>query len=56
MLARARRLLGPTSVLAGRRSRTSRSAGVFDAAISTFDGLNYLTPDELRATLGPWPG
>ena len=25
--------------------------GVFDAAVSTFDGFNYLTPDELRQTL-----
>ena len=25
--------------------------GVFDAAVCTFDGLNYLTPDELRLTL-----
>ena len=24
--------------------------GVFDAAVCTFDGLNYLTPDELRLT------
>jgi hypothetical protein len=26
-------------------------AGVFDAAISTFDALNYLTPPNLRTTL-----
>jgi hypothetical protein len=25
--------------------------GVFDAAVCTFDGLNYLTPDELRLTM-----
>ena len=25
--------------------------GVFDAAVSTFDGLNYLEPDDLRTTL-----
>ena len=25
--------------------------GVFDAAVSTFDGFNYLSPDELRQTL-----
>ena len=25
--------------------------GVFDAAVCTFDGLNYLTPDELRSTI-----
>jgi SAM-dependent methyltransferase len=25
--------------------------GVFDAAVSTFDGFNYLSPDELRLTL-----
>ena len=26
--------------------------GVFDAAVCTFDGLNYLTPEELRLTMG----
>ena len=25
--------------------------GVFDAAVCTFDGFNYLTPDELRLTM-----
>ena len=25
--------------------------GVFDAAVCTFDGLNYLTPDELGLTM-----
>ena len=30
--------------------------GVFDAAVSTFDGLNYLTPDELRLTLAAVAG
>jgi hypothetical protein len=28
-----------------------RIVGVFDAAVSTFDGLNYLTPAQLRSTL-----
>ena len=26
--------------------------GVFDAAVCTFDGLNYLTPEALRLTMG----
>jgi predicted TPR repeat methyltransferase len=30
--------------------------GVFDAAVSTFDGFNYLSPDELRQTVGAVAG
>jgi predicted TPR repeat methyltransferase len=30
--------------------------GMFDAAVSTYDGFNYLAPDELRATLGALAG
>ncbi len=51
MLARAHRLLGPKVVLLQRTLPDLTVGGVFDAAISTFDALNYLTPDELRATI-----
>jgi predicted TPR repeat methyltransferase len=51
MLARARRVLGPKAVLLQRSLPDLGVEGVFDAAISTFDGLNYLTPAELRTTL-----
>ena len=51
MLSRARRLLGPDVILLRRRLPELVMDGVFDAAVSTFDGLNYLTPTELRATL-----
>ena len=50
MLERARRRLGPETVLAECRLPDLSVEGVFDAAISTFDGLNYLTPQELRST------
>jgi SAM-dependent methyltransferase len=51
MLARARELLGPDAHLHERALPDLNMAGVFDAAISTFDALNYLTPADLRATL-----
>jgi SAM-dependent methyltransferase len=51
MLARARRLLGPNVVLVQQTLPDLTVNGVFDAAISTFDGLNYLTPAQLRATI-----
>ncbi len=51
MLARARRLLGPDVVLVQDTLPDLTVDGAFDAAVSTFDGLNYLTPAELRATL-----
>lgn len=51
MLARARRLLGPDTVLHRRTLPDLRVDGVFDAAVSTFDALNYLTTAELRETL-----
>ena len=51
MLTRARRLLGPKVVLKQQTLPDLRVNGVFDAAISTFDGLNYLTPAQLRATI-----
>jgi predicted TPR repeat methyltransferase len=51
MLARARRLLGPDAVLTQLTLPELTISGVFDAVVSTFDGLNYLTADELVATL-----
>jgi SAM-dependent methyltransferase len=51
MLARARELLGPDAGLHQRTLPDLDMAGVFDAAVSTFDALNYLTPADLRATL-----
>ena len=51
MLCRARRLLGPTAVLIHQTLPDLTVEGVFDAAISTFDGLNHLTPAQLHATL-----
>ena len=51
MLARARHLLGARVVLIQQTLPDLTIDGVFDAAISTFDGLNYLTPAQLRATL-----
>ena len=51
MLARARRLLGPDAVLVRETLPDMTIDEVFDAAVSTFDGLNYLTPAELRSTL-----
>lgn len=51
MLARARRLLGPDPVLIHQVLPDLTVGGVFDAAVSTFDGLNYLTPAELASTL-----
>jgi predicted TPR repeat methyltransferase len=52
MLALARERLGPEVTLAWMSLPDLTVEGVFDAAISTFDGLNYLTPDQLRSTLG----
>ncbi len=51
MLERARRLLGPDVVLVEARLPHLPVDGVFDAVVSTFDGFNYLTPDELAQTL-----
>jgi len=52
MLARARERLGTDVVLAQMALPGLKVAGVFDAAVCTFDGFNYLTPDELRLTMG----
>jgi predicted TPR repeat methyltransferase len=51
MLARARELLGPDAVLIEEALPTLTAEGPFDAAVSNFDGLNYLTPHDLCATL-----
>jgi predicted TPR repeat methyltransferase len=51
MLALARERLGPQVALSRITLPDLTVAGVFDAAVCTFDGLNYLTPDELRMTI-----
>jgi SAM-dependent methyltransferase len=51
MLACARERLGPRVTLRRIILPELTVEGVFDAAVCTFDGLNYLTPDELRLTL-----
>jgi predicted TPR repeat methyltransferase len=51
MLARARERLGPEVELVQMTLPDLKVEGVFDAAVCTFDGFNYLTPDELRLTM-----
>jgi predicted TPR repeat methyltransferase len=51
MLALARERLGSDVVLAEMTLPDLKVEGVFDAAVCTFDGFNYLTPDELRLTM-----
>ena len=51
MLALARERLGPEAELSRMTLPELAVEGVFDAAVCTFDGLNYLTPDELRLTM-----
>ena len=51
MLARARRLVGSEPVLIQRAMPGLGVGGVFDAVISTFDALNYLSPPEFGATV-----
>jgi len=51
MLMRARRLVGPEAVLIQRALPGLGVDGVFDAVISTFDALNYLSPGEFGATV-----
>jgi predicted TPR repeat methyltransferase len=48
MLALARKRLGPDVALSRMTLPDLTVEDVFDAAVCTFDGLNYLTPDELR--------
>ena len=51
MLAIARERLGPEVALSRVTLPDLAVDGVFDAAVCTFDGLNYLAPDELRLTM-----
>jgi SAM-dependent methyltransferase len=51
MLDRARQRLGDEATLLRQTLPDLAVDGPFDAAVSTFDGLNYLTPTELRLTL-----
>jgi SAM-dependent methyltransferase len=51
MLALARARLGPKVPLHRMTLPDLAVEGVFDAAVCTFDGLNYLTPKELRLTM-----
>ncbi len=51
MLAVARERLGPDVELSRTTLPDLPVEGVFDAAVCTFDGLNYLAPEELRLTL-----
>ena len=52
MLDVARERLGPEVVLSRMTLPDLVVEGVFDAAVCTFDGLNYLTPEELQRTMG----
>jgi SAM-dependent methyltransferase len=56
MLNVARERLGPEVALSRMTLPDLAVEGVFDAAVCTFDGLNYLTPDELRLTMGSVAG
>jgi predicted TPR repeat methyltransferase len=56
MLAVARGRLGPEAVLSRMTLPELTVEGVFDAAVCTFDGLNYLDPEEMRATLAAVAG
>ncbi len=51
MLALARERLGPDVALSRMTLPDLAVDGVFDAEVSTLDGFNYLTPDELRLTM-----
>jgi len=51
MLALARKRLGPAVPLSRMTLPELAVDGVFDAAVCTFDGLNYLTPDEFQLTM-----
>jgi len=51
MLARARERLGEDVVLAEQTLPDLTVPGVFDAAVSTFDALNYVGPDQLRTSM-----
>jgi SAM-dependent methyltransferase len=51
MLAVARERLGPNAALSRVTLPDLTIERVFDAAVCTFDGFNYLTPDELGLTV-----
>jgi predicted TPR repeat methyltransferase len=51
MLAVARERLGPDVTLSRMSLPDLMVEGVFDAAVSTLDGFNYLDPDALRSTI-----
>ena len=55
MLARARTLLGPDARLVRGTLPALPVDDVFDAAVSTFDGLNYLTPAAFGSRWRPSP-
>jgi SAM-dependent methyltransferase len=50
MLAVARKRLGPEAALSRMTLPDLTLEGVFDAAVCTFDGFNYLTPEALGLT------
>ncbi len=52
MLTLARKRLGPEASLSRMTLPDLTVEGVFDAAVCTVDGFNYLTPEELRLTMG----
>jgi len=56
MLALARERLGSEVVLSRMTLPDLAVDGGFDAVVCTFDGLNYLTPDELRLTMAAVAG
>ena len=51
MLALARKRLGPKAGLSRMTLPDLTVDGVFDAAVCSFDGFNYLSPDELGLTM-----
>ena len=51
MLDLARKRLGPEVPLSRMSLPELAVEGVFDAAVCTFDGFNYLTPNEFRLTM-----
>lgn len=51
MLAEARSRLGPDVVLVESTLPAVPNLGPFDAAVSTFDTLNYLTPEAMATTM-----
>ena len=51
MLDRAHRLLGDRANLVAATLPDLPVSGPFDAAVSTMDGLNYLTPPDFRSSL-----